>query len=143
MQELLKEEKSIGEIASEYGVHPTMLHRWKNTAVDNLSSVFEDEGKNSAAALKKEHEKETTQLYSKIGKLTTQLEWLKKKLASDRTPEERRAMVEPEHLKISVREQAKLLRINRSTLYYQAVDRPDEEVRLKHRIDKIYTDHPA
>ena len=77
--ELLKEEKSISEIASEYGVHPTMLHRWKNTAVDHMSSLFEDEGKNSAAALKIEHEKETTQLYSKIGKLTTQLEWLKKK----------------------------------------------------------------
>ncbi len=77
--ELLKEERSIGAIASEYGVHPTLLHRWKKTAVANLSSVFEDEGKNSAAALKKEHEKETTQLYSKIGKLTTQLEWLKKK----------------------------------------------------------------
>jgi putative transposase len=52
-------------------------------------------------------------------------------------------MVEPEHPKISVREQAKWLGINRSTLYYQAVDKPDEEVRLKHRIDKIYTDHPA
>ncbi|MBE3556683.1 MAG: transposase [Firmicutes bacterium] len=78
MLELLKEEKSISEIASEYGVHPTMLHRWKNTAVDNMSCLFEDEGKNSAAALKREHEKETTQLYSKIGKLTTQLEWLKK-----------------------------------------------------------------
>jgi len=77
--ELLKEEKSVSEIASEYGVHPTMLHRWKKTAVDNMSSLFEDEGKNGAAALKKEHEKETTQLYSKIGKLTTQLEWLKKK----------------------------------------------------------------
>lgn len=52
-------------------------------------------------------------------------------------------MVEPQHPKISVREQAKLLGINRSTLYYQTVDKPDEEVRLKHHIDRIYTDHPA
>ncbi len=81
--ELLKEEKSINEIAAEYGVHPTMLHRWKKMAVDNMFSLFEDGGKNSAAALKKDHEKETTQLYSKIGKLTTQLEWLKKKAGID------------------------------------------------------------
>ncbi|ATY85617.1 hypothetical protein CVV65_12330 [Kyrpidia spormannii] len=38
--ELLTEEKTIAQLASEYGVHPTMLHRWKKTAVDNLSSLF-------------------------------------------------------------------------------------------------------
>jgi len=77
--ELLKEEKTIAQISSEYGVHFTMLHRWKNTAVDNLSSIFEDEGKKNSVALKKEHEKETSELYSKIGRLTTEVEWLKKK----------------------------------------------------------------
>lgn len=77
--ELLKEEKTLSQISSEYGVHVTMLHRWKNTAVDNLSSIFEDEGKKTATALKKEHEKETSELYSKIGRLTTEVEWLKKK----------------------------------------------------------------
>jgi transposase-like protein len=77
--ELLKEEKTIAQISSEYGVHVTMLHKWKNAVVDNLSSVFEDESKKSAAALKKEHEKETSELYAKIGRLTTEVEWLKKK----------------------------------------------------------------
>lgn len=53
-------------------------------------------------------------------------------------------MVEPEHPKISVREQAKLLGINRSTLYYQAVDKPNEEEQLKNQhIDRMYTDHPV
>jgi len=77
--ELLKEEKTIAQISSEYGVHVTMLHRWKNTAVDNLSSIFEDESKKNAAVLKKEHEKEASELYAKIGRLTTEVEWLKKK----------------------------------------------------------------
>ena len=44
-----------------------------------MSSLFEDEGKKNAAALKKEHEKETSELYAKIGRLTTEVEWLKKK----------------------------------------------------------------
>lgn len=78
--ELLKEEKTIAQISSEYGVHVTMLHKWKNTVVDNLPGIFEDESKKSAAALTKEHEKETSELYSKIGRLTTEVEWLKKKI---------------------------------------------------------------
>lgn len=77
--ELLKEEKTIAQISSEYGVHVTILHRWKNTAVDNLSSLFEDEEKKNVTAIKKEHEKETSELYAKIGRLTTEVEWLKKK----------------------------------------------------------------
>lgn len=77
--ELLKEEKTIAQISSEYGVHVTMLHRWKNTALENMSSLFEDEGKKNTAVLKKEHEKETSELYAKIGRLTTEVEWLKKK----------------------------------------------------------------
>ncbi|SFV07824.1 Transposase [Alicyclobacillus macrosporangiidus] len=76
--ELLREEKTVTQLASEYGVHPTMLHRWKNTVVDNLSSLFEDVDKKNTTAIKREHEKELEELYSKIGRLTTQVEWLKK-----------------------------------------------------------------
>ncbi|WP_258111955.1 transposase, partial [Alicyclobacillus sp. SP_1] len=39
--ELLKEEKTIAQISSEYGIHFTMLHKWKKTALENLASVFE------------------------------------------------------------------------------------------------------
>lgn len=55
--ELLNEKKTISQISSEYGVYVTMLHRWKNAEMDNLSSVFEDKGKKNAASLKKRHEK--------------------------------------------------------------------------------------
>ena len=81
--ELLKEEKTVSQISSEYGVHFTMLHRWKKTALENLASIFEDEEKQSTTVLKKQHEKETEELYSKIGKLSTQLEWLQKKSGID------------------------------------------------------------
>lgn len=51
-------------------------------------------------------------------------------------------MVDSEDAKLSVRRQAELLSINRSTLYYKN-RRPDpEEVRIKHRIDEIYTHRP-
>jgi len=44
--------------------------------------------------------------------------------------------------KVPLRTQARLLRLSRSSLYYKSVQPSDEEVRLKHRIDRIYTDYP-
>jgi len=40
--EILKEEKSIAQIASEYGIHPSVLNRWRNTAVEKLPYLFTD-----------------------------------------------------------------------------------------------------
>ena len=77
VQELLKEDKTIAQIAAEYEVHPTQLHKWKSTALQGLPSLFEE--KDSLAALKASHEEQLNQLYAEIGKLTTQVTWLKKK----------------------------------------------------------------
>jgi putative transposase len=43
---------------------------------------------------------------------------------------------------LSLREQAQLLSLSRASLYYQKVAPSAEEVRLKHRIDELYTDYP-
>jgi transposase-like protein len=76
--EILKEEKSIFQIASEYGIHPSVLNRWKNTAVEKLPSLFTDETK-SIENMKSEYEKKIQDLYAEVGRLTTELTWLKKK----------------------------------------------------------------
>jgi putative transposase len=76
--EILKEERSIAQIASEYSVHPSQLYKWKAQAVENLSGLFEDDRKGEKA-LKAEHDRQLKELYAEIGKLTTQLAWLKKK----------------------------------------------------------------
>jgi putative transposase len=39
--EILKEEKTVNQIASEYGVHPNVLYRWKKQALENLPKLFE------------------------------------------------------------------------------------------------------
>ena len=85
VQEVLKEEKTMAQIASEYGVHPVQLSQWKKTALENLANVFVDDRK--AAKQQKAQEAEIERLYSKVGKLTTQLEWVKKKSGID--PEQR------------------------------------------------------
>ena len=77
VQELLKEEKTLAQIASEYEVHPTQLKNWKAIVLDSMPSLFERQ--DSTGELKAAYEQQLTELYAEIGKLTTQVTWLKKK----------------------------------------------------------------
>jgi transposase-like protein len=76
--EILKEERGITQIASEYGIHPNQLYKWKAQVIDGLPNVFEDEHK-TEKSLKETHERQLEKLYAEIGRLTTQLRWVKKK----------------------------------------------------------------
>jgi len=76
--DILKEEKSISEIASQYGIHPNQLAKWKKEAINGLATVLED-GRRKSNKEKEALEKKNQELYTEIGKLTTQLNWLKKK----------------------------------------------------------------
>jgi putative transposase len=76
--EILKEEKTINQIASEFGVHPNVLYRVKKQTLENLPKLFTDENK-SELDRQGEHERQINELYNEIGRLTTQLNWLKKK----------------------------------------------------------------
>jgi putative transposase len=78
VQELLKEEKSIAQLAAEYGVNPTQLGKRKATALKGLPTLFEE--RSEIGALKTAHEAQLTTLYAEIGRLTIQVGWLKKKL---------------------------------------------------------------
>ena len=81
VQELLKEEKTMAQLASEYEVHPTQLKEWRAQAVEGLPSLFEKQ--DSTAELHATYEKQVTELYAEIGKLTTQVTWLKKSYNSE------------------------------------------------------------
>ena len=51
-------------------------------------------------------------------------------------------MLEWEHSELPITTQADILSLNRSSLYYKPVPPSPEEIRLKHRIDEIYTQYP-
>jgi len=76
--EALKEEKTVAQIASENSVHPNQIHKWKKQALENFQQLFEDDRKGEKAQAIA-HENQVNELYSEIGKLSTQLNWLKKK----------------------------------------------------------------
>src|SRR6476661_8771911 len=74
--ELLKEEKTLAQLSAEYGVHANVLRDWRAQALKGLPSVFERQ--NDVAELKATHAQELEDLYAPIGRLTTQINWLKK-----------------------------------------------------------------
>jgi transposase len=76
----VKGDKTVGELASLHGVHPTMIHAWKKQLLDNAAELFQPGAKSCDA----EHETLQGQLYEQIGRLKTELDWLKKKAASFR-----------------------------------------------------------
>lgn len=78
VQEVLREEKTIAQIASTHGVHPNMIGGWKAAALKGLPMIFE-KGHSELAAGRVAHEKQLNELYAEIGRLSTQVAWLKKK----------------------------------------------------------------
>ena|SRR5437773_11478376 len=78
--ELLKEERSVAQIASEYGAHPNQLYQWKAQALKNLPRLFDDE---QPKVKQSQADQKLNELYAEIGRLTTQVNWLKKKSGLD------------------------------------------------------------
>jgi putative transposase len=74
--EAIKGQRTTNEIASEYGVHPNQVGQWKKEAVKNLSGIFSGE----IARKGEDDEKLKEKLYSQIGQLKVELDWLKKKM---------------------------------------------------------------
>lgn len=74
--ETIKETKTLAELASFYGVHPTQIKQWKQQAIAGLAEQFGDK--------RKQREKDTEELiedlYKQIGKQKVANDWLKKKI---------------------------------------------------------------
>jgi transposase-like protein len=73
--EALKGLKTVNELASEHGVHPTQINQWKKQAQEGVSSLFSER----RSRQEKSQEDLTASLYQQIGQLTVELDWLKKK----------------------------------------------------------------
>lgn len=76
--EILREESTLAEIANKYGTSQQLISRWKSEFLVNMTTVF-DKKTNDIEKLKQEHEAEKESLVSKIGQLTLDVDWLKKK----------------------------------------------------------------
>ena len=73
--EALRGVKTINSIGQEFGVHPVQVGLWKKEIQERAGTLFEGKrGPKPVAA-----HKDPDLLYSEIGKLKMELDWLKKK----------------------------------------------------------------
>lgn len=73
--EALKERHSLSDLAERFELHPTQIAKWKKDFLENASAAFEVSGE-------KEDEDvvDVDSLYSKIGRLEIERDFLKKSL---------------------------------------------------------------
>jgi transposase-like protein len=72
----IKSDKTVNELAGQFGVHPTLIHGWKKQLLDGADQVF-SKGSRTAAT---DTEADKAELFEQIGRLKMELEWLKKKV---------------------------------------------------------------
>ena len=74
--EAVREQKTIAELSSLYGIHATQITKWKRQALDIISSGFSEKQK------KREQDERwlIQELYQQIGRLKVEVDFLKKKM---------------------------------------------------------------
>lgn len=74
--EAVKGQKTLNELASEFGVHPVQVTQWKRQLLEASPEIFES---GSASRREREQEQLVEQLYQQIGQLKMEVDWLQKK----------------------------------------------------------------
>jgi transposase-like protein len=68
VKEILREKKTISQLSSEYGIHPSQLYKWRDHALAGLPSLFNDQSGKALAEKEAKWEKEKEALYAEIGR---------------------------------------------------------------------------
>jgi transposase len=73
--EALKEQKTLSQIASEFGIHANQVSQWKQQVVSGLREMLS----NKVVKIEANEEHLTNPLYEQIGRLQVENSYLKKK----------------------------------------------------------------
>ncbi len=73
--EAVRGQETANEIGQEYRVHPVQVGQWKKEIMERAKTLFE--GQRGPKAI--DEHSDVERLYSEIGRLKMELDWLKKK----------------------------------------------------------------
>ena len=72
----VKGDRTVNEVAAQFGVHPTLIHDWKKRLLAGAAAIFESGAKATPA------DGQQAELFEQIGRLKVELDWVKKKAAA-------------------------------------------------------------
>jgi transposase len=72
----LRDHETMAELATRFGVHPTMINAWKRSLVESAAEIFQ-----KGPQFRKQNEAQVDELYRQIGKLQVERDFLSKKLS--------------------------------------------------------------
>ena len=143
--QLLKGEKELNVLAVENDIQPNLLRNWKKEFLANASLAFDNKREDNLREKLAEERKEKVEYAKKVGQLTMQVDWLKKNLKklSDLTTRVNLVRNLSTTKELPVSTGAKLLGINRTSVYYGGIPVSEEELECKSIIDHLHTDNPT
>nr|WNL65385.1 IS3 family transposase ISAba14 [Acinetobacter gerneri] len=127
---LIKAEKTLAELSSEFDVHQNQIIDWKNQLISASSQAFDQSKAPSEPPI------DLKKLHAKIGEQALEIDFLEgvlKKLGRFN----HKSLID-HSLQISVSEQAKLLKVSRGCYYYRPKPVSSSDLKLMRCIDELH-----
>jgi putative transposase len=141
--EVLREEKTLNEIASANNINPKNLQNWKKIFLENAEVAMEP------AKAVKEYKEENAKLQAKldeyaktVGRLTVENKWAVGKLKSLDSSYKKELIDRSDDKVLSVSAQCNLIGYNRSNLFYTPIVNPTKNA-IKEHIVKVFEEIPS
>ena len=130
----IKGEKTLAELAALFDVHPNQITNLKAQLLDGAAGVFGS----GAAGAKATPAVDLKTLHAKIGE---PLRTIFGRRAQQGGHVECKAMIDREH-ELPLTQQAAVLKLSRSSLYYRARPVAPADLAIMRRIDELHLDYP-